>query len=121
MGTFNADSPTTVRFLFASYVFAMHTNVPRLVRVRAQVQSLSLSLSLSLSFSLSLSSAYAVAMVSVLICLESEQIGLEAEAPELGQVLDDEDLSANGGVGGCLLYTSPSPRDQRGSRMPSSA
>ena len=22
---------------------------------------------------------------------------------------------------GCLLYTSPSPRDQRGSRMPSSA
>ena len=27
-----------------------------------------------------------------------------------------EDIS-----GGCLLYTSPSPRDQRGSRMPSSA
>ena len=25
------------------------------------------------------------------------------------------------GVGTCLLYTSPSPRDQRGSRMPSSA
>ena len=25
------------------------------------------------------------------------------------------------GSGGCLLYTSPSPRDQRGSRMPSSA
>ena len=24
-------------------------------------------------------------------------------------------------TGGCLLYTSPSPRDQRGSRMPSSA
>ena len=24
-------------------------------------------------------------------------------------------------VAGCLLYTSPSPRDQRGSRMPSSA
>ena len=24
-------------------------------------------------------------------------------------------------VEGCLLYTSPSPRDQRGSRMPSSA
>ena len=24
-------------------------------------------------------------------------------------------------VGGCLLYTSPSPRDQRGARMPSSA
>ena len=25
------------------------------------------------------------------------------------------------GIEGCLLYTSPSPRDQRGSRMPSSA
>ena len=25
------------------------------------------------------------------------------------------------GLGHCLLYTSPSPRDQRGSRMPSSA
>ena len=25
------------------------------------------------------------------------------------------------GANGCLLYTSPSPRDQRGSRMPSSA
>ena len=30
-------------------------------------------------------------------------------------------LSAGGVAGGCLLYTSPSPRDQRGSRMPSSA
>ena len=28
---------------------------------------------------------------------------------------------AIGEVFGCLLYTSPSPRDQRGSRMPSSA
>ena len=28
---------------------------------------------------------------------------------------------ARGVVGACLLYTSPSPRDQRGSRMPSSA
>ena len=32
-----------------------------------------------------------------------------------------EDRSGNFWVGGCLLYTSPSPRDQRGSRMPSSA
>ena len=29
--------------------------------------------------------------------------------------------SGSGGVTTCLLYTSPSPRDQRGSRMPSSA
>ena len=27
----------------------------------------------------------------------------------------------NGALFACLLYTSPSPRDQRGSRMPSSA
>ena len=27
----------------------------------------------------------------------------------------------NGNIKTCLLYTSPSPRDQRGSRMPSSA
>ena len=27
----------------------------------------------------------------------------------------------DGKANGCLLYTSPSPRDQRGSRMPSSA
>ena len=36
-----------------------------------------------------------------------------------------EDVVANGNVRekilACLLYTSPSPRDQRGSRMPSSA
>ena len=29
--------------------------------------------------------------------------------------------TSSGGNYGCLLYTSPSPRDQRGSRMPSSA
>ena len=33
-----------------------------------------------------------------------------------------DDITSNARVvGGCLLYTSPSPRDQRGSRMPSSA
>ena len=31
------------------------------------------------------------------------------------------DLQGKLRVNGCLLYTSPSPRDQRGSRMPSSA
>ena len=31
------------------------------------------------------------------------------------------DNSSGATYGGCLLYTSPSPRDQRGSRMPSSA
>ena len=32
----------------------------------------------------------------------------------VAQSIDDQ-------TGACLLYTSPSPRDQRGSRMPSSA
>ena len=32
---------------------------------------------------------------------------------------DINDIASN--VSSCLLYTSPSPRDQRGSRMPSSA
>ena len=31
------------------------------------------------------------------------------------------DLGCGAGHVSCLLYTSPSPRDQRGSRMPSSA
>ena len=31
------------------------------------------------------------------------------------------DLGLEGGAGGCLLYTSPSPRDNKASRMPSSA
>ena len=33
----------------------------------------------------------------------------------------DRALDARYCINGCLLYTSPSPRDQRGSRMPSSA
>ena len=37
--------------------------------------------------------------------------GLSIEVPDLPFVLE----------GGCLLYTSPSPRDKRQSRMPSSA
>ena len=35
-----------------------------------------------------------------------------------GKVFEEERYTNNGH---CLLYTSPSPRDQRGSRMPSSA
>ena len=31
------------------------------------------------------------------------------------------DINFNASITSCLLYTSPSPRDQRGSRMPSSA
>ena len=34
---------------------------------------------------------------------------------------EDENVEKHSGFWTCLLYTSPSPRDQRGSRMPSSA
>ena len=36
-------------------------------------------------------------------------------------VLKALDADGDGELSSCLLYTSPSPRDQRGSRMPSSA
>ena len=39
----------------------------------------------------------------------------------IDQFLDRDDLNHKVLFSGCLLYTSPSPRDQRGSRMPSSA
>ena len=42
-----------------------------------------------------------------------EELGAEIENREKGLDVDH--------YGPCLLYTSPSPRDQRGSRMPSSA
>ena len=41
----------------------------------------------------------------------------ESWASKLGEREDDEQELLED----CLLYTSPSPRDQRGSRMPSSA
>ena len=51
----------------------------------------------------------------------------EEKLPSVTSILDvtksDEDKAAlaNWRERTCLLYTSPSPRDQRGSRMPSSA
>ena len=44
-------------------------------------------------------------------------VKIAAQKPEL---IDKEAVAAEFPYG-CLLYTSPSPRDQRGSRMPSSA
>ena len=35
--------------------------------------------------------------------------------------LNDQNVDAHRGLSACLLYTSPSPRDKRQSRMPSSA
>ena len=41
--------------------------------------------------------------------------------PDAGEMLPVLDLSTASDPEGCLLYTSPSPRDNRVSRMPSSA
>ena len=46
------------------------------------------------------------------------------DAHETGSIqvgIHDVAYAIYGNPQGCLLYTSPSPRDQRGSRMPSSA
>ena len=48
----------------------------------------------------------------------AEEIGAEFERATV-QVAPGANLEAR--MRACLLYTSPSPRDQRGSRMPSSA
>ena len=52
-------------------------------------------------------------------------VGLEAPAPErynrAGEPYADASARLLEDLVICLLYTSPSPRDQRGSRMPSSA
>ena len=45
---------------------------------------------------------------------ELEKLGVATPAPQAS--IADTDIT-----NACLLYTSPSPRDQRGSRMPSSA
>ena len=56
-------------------------------------------------------------------CEESEVTALQRSAQFLDQKM--REMKQNSNVFGldrlCLLYTSPSPRDQRGSRMPSSA
>ena len=62
----------------------------------------------------------AVFLLSLLLTFEfdSAKAGFQfvQETPWLGGGIE-----YRVGVDGCLLYTSPSPRDQRGSRMPSSA
>ena len=45
---------------------------------------------------------------------ELTEMGQETWVAELKEKVREQ-------YNGCLLYTSPSPRDQRGSRMPSSA
>ena len=51
------------------------------------------------------------------ICDDACTLGKELQVPVYKFVKD----ALTRKFGDCLLYTSPSPRDQRGSRMPSSA
>ena len=61
--------------------------------------------------------------------IEAQVVGVEAQEVALVRQLElieeelgnQETLLERGLAQACLLYTSPSPRDQRGSRMPSSA
>ena len=49
---------------------------------------------------------------------------LDAKDSGILKMLNDDSRATTQAIAdalGCLLYTSPSPRDQRGSRMPSSA
>ena len=41
--------------------------------------------------------------------------------PQISGIIEEIYIEEGDEVNACLLYTSPSPRDQRGSRMPSSA
>ena len=50
----------------------------------------------------------------------SDKVTFTTVAPIRGQGVRGEEILKNA-TDTCLLYTSPSPRDQRGSRMPSSA
>ena len=56
--------------------------------------------------------------VDYLIILDN---GLANDPNYLTNLSEDQDPFENHTLRSCLLYTSPSPRDQRGSRMPSSA
>ena len=53
----------------------------------------------------------------------SDQSVIRNDSDGVGVLFGTEgiQLKNNGYTESCLLYTSPSPRDQRGSRMPSSA
>ena len=46
---------------------------------------------------------------------------LQSDWLTTGPKVEEFEAAFAAATGSCLLYTSPSPRDQRGSRMPSSA
>ena len=65
-----------------------------------------------------------------MLAISAPLLGQDLANVVAGDVIDNNTsipdgavINLNGGTiaSGCLLYTSPSPRDQRGYRMPSSA
>ena len=55
------------------------------------------------------------------IAIDHNTIATTEQPKKVKQALPLPQGVPNSAIGTCLLYTSPSPRDQRGSRMPSSA
>ena len=64
---------------------------------------------------------YELHETSGIVCEELEKLGVEFESGIAQTGVVAKIGSGSGKCVICLLYTSPSPRDQRGSRMPSSA
>ena len=59
---------------------------------------------------------------SATIAVSAKARELKAEGRDvIGLGAGEPDFDTPDNIKACLLYTSPSPRDQRGSRMPSSA
>ena len=58
---------------------------------------------------------------SMLYRWSAQQADVEGQPEVAKRFMQMAEVKAGQALGYCLLYTSPSPRDQRGSRMPSSA
>ena len=63
----------------------------------------------------------AVAIDEILVEIETDKVVLELPAPDAGVIVKIIKQNGETVASGCLLYTSPSPRDRTRSRMPSSA
>ena len=60
-------------------------------------------------------------VVFILVGLANYQYGMSLEQPLVNTLQNIDFNKEHPAIKGCLLYTSPSPRDRTRSRMPSSA